>query len=248
MTHFIGAVIVPAGEKDESGYLSRVLARYDEQENVPDYISLTKEQAIAKWREEIEADRVGMYARYLADPEEYAKNVTNPHHLDYLKNDFPKKLAYTDEEAYADAIKFYNEEEIDADGNIHSTYNPDSWFDWYVVGGRWNNAIFENNRATIAEWLTALHTMKKPAGFRNPPSIFEFVFGPENNPEFYQWDKARWPRGVVTTNEELVKRGEEGWFGYTANGQNDEEWRQTLMDTLRKESLSSTVVFIDFHI
>lgn len=35
--------------------------------------------------------------------------------------------------------------EFDADGNITSTYNPDSLWDWYVFGGRWNNMLVKKD-------------------------------------------------------------------------------------------------------
>lgn len=46
-------------------------------------------------------------------------------------------LLWTDEECYQDAIKYTEKENICKDGSVRSTYNPDSKWDWYQIGGRW---------------------------------------------------------------------------------------------------------------
>lgn len=129
MSHF--ALLVVGDNIDEQ------LEKFDENLETPRYVKYTKEQLIAKERKEIEEYKNGTYAKYLADPEAYAADCTNENHLEYLKNEFPKKLEWTDEELYAHGIRYYDEDEIGPDGEVYSTYNPNSKWDWYQIGGRY---------------------------------------------------------------------------------------------------------------
>lgn len=133
MSHF--AVLVIGEDIEEQ------LAKYDENIRLPKYVKYTKEQLIAKEKQEIEEYKNGTYAEYLADPVKYAENCNNDGHLNYLKEVFPKKLTMTDEEIYQEATKWYDEDEIGPDGEVYSTYNPDSKWDWYEVGGRYAGLI-----------------------------------------------------------------------------------------------------------
>jgi hypothetical protein len=47
-----------------------------------------------------------------------------------------------------DFFKWYNDYEdsdFDEEGNVYSTYNPQSKWDWYEVGGRWKNSLILKN-------------------------------------------------------------------------------------------------------
>ena len=138
MSHFCVYVF-----HDENTTVDELLAPYDENIEFSPYVLYTKEQAIAKVRSEIEAFRNGIYKEYLADPVKYKENWGHlKPHIDYLENEFPKKLNWTDEECYEDIAKWKREDGMVAeDGSILSTYNPKAKWDWYQVGGRWNNSI-----------------------------------------------------------------------------------------------------------
>lgn len=134
MSHFV--VLVIGDNIDEQ------LEKFDENLETPRYVKYTKEQLIAKERESIEDYKNKTYAKFLADPEAYAADCTNESHLEYLKNEFPKKLEWNDDEVYSEAIRFYEKAEIGPDGEVYSTYNPNSKWDWYQVGGRYAGRIF----------------------------------------------------------------------------------------------------------
>lgn len=40
-------------------------------------------------------------------------------------------------------VREYYDDEMDEDGNVMSTYNPKSKWDWYSIGGRWADATTE---------------------------------------------------------------------------------------------------------
>ena len=138
MSHFCVYVF-----HDENTTVDNLLAPYDENIEFAPYVRYTKEQAIAKVRSEIEDFRNGIYKEYLEDPVKYKKEWgNNKRHIDYLENEFPKKLNWTDEECYEDIAKWKREDGMVAeDGSILSTYNPKAKWDWYQVGGRWRGRI-----------------------------------------------------------------------------------------------------------
>ena len=138
MSHFCVYVF-----HDKNTTVDKLLAPYDENIELSPYVLYTKEQAIAKVRSEIEAFRNGIYKEYLEDPVKYKENWGhNKNHIDYLENEFPKKLNWTDEECYEDIAKWKREDGMVAeDGSILSTYNPNAKWDWYHVGGRWRGRI-----------------------------------------------------------------------------------------------------------
>ena len=136
MSHFAVAVIL-----EDKNKLEKVLAPYDENLIVDRYVKYTKEELIKKEKESIESYKNSTYAEYLENPAEYKKNCKNEGHIKYLEEEFPKKLNWTDEEIYNHEIQFYEKDEIGENGEIYSTYNPNSKWDWYAIGGRYNNLI-----------------------------------------------------------------------------------------------------------
>ena len=144
MSHF--AIIVIGND------LEGQLAKFDESIEMPEYVKLTKEGLIAKQKKEIEEYKNGTYAEYLADPIKYAEEcINNENHLKYVSESFPKKLTMTDEELYQEAIKHCEPEELGPNGELLSTYNPDSKWDWYQVGGRYAGRIVVKDGIEIDE-------------------------------------------------------------------------------------------------
>lgn len=129
MSHF--TVLVIGDDVEES------LAPFDENIELAKYVEYTREQLIAKSREEIEDYKNGRYAEYLADPVKYKAECTNDYHMKYLEENFPKKLQWTDQEHYEEAIRYYEPEDIGTNGEVYSTRNPQGYWDWYQIGGRW---------------------------------------------------------------------------------------------------------------
>lgn len=130
MSHFTVLVIGNNPEKQ--------LEPYNENISIDPYVKYTKEQLIEKCKKEIEDYKNGMYAEFLFDPDGYkARHKDNVNHLNYIENEFPLKLNWTDEELYADEIKDYEKSDVGPNGEVYSTYNKKSKWDWYSLGGRW---------------------------------------------------------------------------------------------------------------
>ena len=136
MSHFTVAVVT----KDKNK-IGEILAPYNENLEVPKYVEYTKEELINKGKKKIEEFKNGAYAEYLKNPTKYKKDCSNEQHIKYLEEEFPKKLNWNDEEIYAEQISWYEEEQIGENGEVYSTYNPNSKWDWYSIGGRWLNTL-----------------------------------------------------------------------------------------------------------
>lgn len=118
MSHFLVGVIV-----DKVDDVDRLLAPYDENLEVEKYIDRTKAQIIQKAR-----DTKAKISKKAEEDEEYRNNISE-WSQSYLN-------AETDEELYA--LETYDCEH-DEEGNELTTYNPNSKWDWYCIGGRWSS-------------------------------------------------------------------------------------------------------------
>jgi hypothetical protein len=143
MSHF--AVLVIGEDIDGQ------LAKFDESIEMPRFVEYTKEQLIEKERKSIEEYKNGTYKEFLEDPEKYKEGVTNENHIKYLEEEFPKKLEWTDEELYEHGIRYYSDDDIGPDGEVYSTYNPNSKWDWYQIGGRYAGRIHVKEDVTYTE-------------------------------------------------------------------------------------------------
>lgn len=111
MSHYlVGVVVNDISEVDD------ILAPYDEKMEVEPYIYKTKAQIIADGK---------------ARKEKYSHNEDIE---DWMK---PYLEATTDEELYK--LEICEEDKIDENGNVLSTYNPKSKWDWYQIGGRFSD-------------------------------------------------------------------------------------------------------------
>lgn len=132
MSHFTVAIIHKENQDIES-----LLAPYNENMKVEPYISRTKEEMIADGRKiKARIEEEGL----TPNTEKWVKK--------YLE-------AKTDEDFWQveKSVYYYT---YDEDGNELTTYNPDSKWDWWVVGGRWSGEITtkdgkEVNSAKIAD-------------------------------------------------------------------------------------------------
>lgn len=148
MSHYLVMVICRKGAGDD---VESLLAPYDENLEVAPYVRYTKAQLIAEEIERINAARRSHQAALAAESEEaYLELVRNSderyfNNYSYAKNDIPEKILtvdVNDEEAVYGLLREEREDEtFDEDGNRISTYNPNSKWDWYEIGGRWGGSL-----------------------------------------------------------------------------------------------------------
>lgn len=221
MSHFCVYVF---HDKDTS--IDTLLAPYDENLVVEPYVEYNKEEAIAKVRKEIEDYKNGPYAEYIKNPEEYEKKYKcTKKYIEFLKNEFPKKINWTDDQCYDDIKEDYDSDMIDKDGNLLSKYNPKSKWDWYVVGGRWNGGIPMKTN------------MKLEIKSCNECKVSQI-----------DMDKIDTPYAYVDTNGNWNERGEMGWFGISTNDKDKDSWDDEFKKFINNQKKSTIVTLVDCHI
>lgn len=226
MSHF--CVYVFSKDTD----VESLLAPYDENIEVVPYVKYTREQAIAEVRKEIEDYKNSLYAEFLADPKAYKEKAKKTafneerykSHINYLENEFPKMLEWTDEECYEYKAKWYKDNDmIDDNGNLLSTYNPKSKWDWYSQGGRWGNGlILKNGELTDEDYISEI-----------------------------DWEKSGRPFAFITPDGEWHERGEMGWWACVSNEKDSNDWESEYNNAIQKmlnEDEEIMVTLIDCHI
>lgn len=141
MSHYSVAIFSMNGGND----VDELLAPFDENMEVDRYVSHTKEELIEMGKRNINDYRASVYAEYLRDPKKYLEKRCDgdpdSKHFQFLQNEFPKRLLWTEEEIYLHEIDGYEPENIGDNGEVYSTYNLQSKWDWYEIGGRFCNML-----------------------------------------------------------------------------------------------------------
>lgn len=211
MTHFVGAVLVPAGTRDEQGYLESVLERYSEERTVDPYVNQEYSdeeynrafkgmtEILDQWKQR---EREGTLRPWEAKNE--PTDITGMSKLEVLRT-------------------WGGDWREDADGVLreYTTYNPESEWDWWVVGGRWDGEFAPGNHLPVADAIDELQS-SDPA----------------------QW---KFPYSLVNAEGEWITKGAMGWFGIAAPAMTDLEWQEKFLEELRKQP-DGMLVFVDFHI
>lgn len=125
MSHFCVAVATKTGKESE---ISKILEPYWEELEVAPHIYRTKKQMIIEGKEtqkRVKEEDEKKEKNESWKNDEWVQKVLN------AKTDEDFYLLERDEECYS-----YDEE-----GNEFTTYNPNSKWDWYVVGGRFRDAL-----------------------------------------------------------------------------------------------------------
>lgn len=206
--HFIGIVF---------GCLCNI-DQYWDGEEVEEYIYETKEEAIAS---EIERRKEAIKWR----KEKIQQNDPKSSEYQQWIDEHPKHNKRT---AWK-AVKKLNEGRIDEDGNILSTYNPDSQWDWYSIGGRWDGFF----------------------PLKQKDSEGKIIYCNESTVGEVDWDrffKEKFdPYCYITSSGEWVAKGDIGWFS-SENEMKKEEWHEQFLDELNSYEPEETVTAVDFHI
>ena len=221
MSHFLTLVLVPAETPRESidGAVAALLAPFDENSDVDAYpVDCACRNGIAEWAGRVAADReVGSLAtlrdRYLAVP-----FADRPNWTTFMA---PYQAVV---ERVAHAHPLYQQPDPQCDdcqgtGTRLSTYNPDSQWDWWAIGGGWDGSWHPDNvlpvRDLLAAWGQHLH-----------PTM---------------------PFAVVTPDGEWHQHGQMGWFGMASNTISADDWGQTVR-TLLQANPDALAVACDLHI
>lgn len=236
MSHFAVAVISKSLDEVE-----KLLAPYDENIEVSKYIKYTKSQLIEKARADFkEYITSGCYAEYIKNPDKYKESCRNEGHIKYLEEEIPLKMNWTDEQFYQDEIRYYEEEDIGKNGEVYSTYNPKSKWDWYEIGGRFSGTIKIKNgefvdSAKISNCDFSINTTEYNAAKRFWGVVVEGneILDCENKEDFFTLYSKEYYTDRYKTKDNYAKirasfhtyalidvvgdwheQGKMGWFGF----------------------------------
>jgi DNA-binding transcriptional MerR regulator len=156
---------------------------YCEHTEVERYVSYSLEDAAADLQRDIER------------LEQILRRQDPGYNLDKCRDILAKLRRTTPEEKYAEYVRFH--EDFDDQGQPISTYNPDSKWDWYRVGGRWDG------------WITG-NEQSSEGGF-NFGAQHETL---ENNTACTEQVIAREmiPHAIITPDGQWHERGQMGWW------------------------------------
>lgn len=210
----------------------------------------------------------------------YDENIEVEPYIQYTRDEAIKegKERYknepnmTDADYYNQIASMYDDDMIDDDGNLWTTYNPDSKWDWYSIGGRFSDLL--ETYTTVSEWFSGYSDSAKVknidfAGSREiyDESIVEWddimndIANTWYTKEYYQeyYDSAEdYARrnsefntlAVVTPDGKWHEKGRMGWFGVSSETPEeardwDRHYRERFIDTADPEWI---LTIVDCHI
>lgn len=236
MSHFLVGVII-SKTNDVEKAVEKLLEPFNENTVMPRYVKYTKTELIAYERKNLEQYKNGQYAKYLKDPKAYIEqSKNNEGHLKYITKEFPAKLKWTDEQVYNDAVKWYEKDEIGKNGEVYSTYNPQSKWDWWRIGGRWDGLVSTDSKRRES----------KDQGFNfsdEHEQLHNNVVIVSKLPRL----KDNVPFALLTPDGKWHEKGDMGWWGMVKDEKKQDAWNQAVWDILDKYP-DHLLVGIDCHI
>lgn len=213
MSHFVGLCF---GEYWESN-----LDPYDEGLEVEEYIVHTKDEAIDIVKQN--------HAKAYESAIEYLrKSDITESNREYYQSIIDKGLFISYEDAWKKVLDWGYK--LDDEENLLSTYNPDSKWDWYSIGGRWSGFL----------------RTKEKDDEGNPIKVYQAQF------KDIDWDymikNDIIPFNYVTEDGEWCEKGEMGWWGMTTNEMEQSDWADNFKRYLKLVEDDCLVTVVDFHI
>lgn len=213
MSHFIGLCF---GENLEYN-----LDQYDENMKVEPYVRFTKDEAI----DEAKRRHAQSYENAL---ETLKKKDLDSERYEYFQKILDKGLFISYEDAWKEAKEWGYE--IDEDENLLSTYNPDSKWDWWVIGGRWSGFLVLKERDEDGEIVEA-----DQADFDEID--WDYMFTHDKIPFCYVCPEGEW-----------YERGRMGWWAMVSDEKPAQTWEQQFKDFIKSIDYNCLVTAVDFHI
>ena len=212
MSHFIGLCF---GKDWESN-----LDNYYEGLEVDEYIAYTKDEAIDKVKQN--------HAQAYASAIEYIrKSDVTESSKEYFQSVIDKGFFISYEDAWEE-VKGWGYD-LDEDENLVTTYNPNSKWDWYSMGGRWDNYIY----------------LKEKDDEGNAIQVNQAYF------DEIDWEymiEHKTPFCFVDLDGEWNERGEMGWWACVNNEKPESDWNQMFREYIQSIDENCLVTAVDFHI
>lgn len=237
MSHFVTGIIIPKdvferGEIEIRKYISEKMKKYNENVEVEPYIKSYK----SKSKEYLE-NKIQEYEEIINDSEFSKRSEENQERcldkLNYHKNVSP-------EEFWEEICSSYDDDEFDSEGNIISTYNPNSKWDWYRIGGRWDGQYIDNyyksseNGFNFGDEHTTIEN--------NSQTVKEYKKRFNINPEEYSMFS------YLDLEGNWLERGSMGWWGFVSEEKEQSSYTEEILKFLNKQKDEDYIINLDCHI
>lgn len=228
MSHFAVGIVIPKSvvESNEiEEYISEKMEKYNENNEVKPYIEYEKSK-----KAEYLSERIKELKGYMKKPEIY--------NIDAVEEELSRYNNMTPDE-YWDAEyskSWYNKDE---NGNIISTYNPNSKWDWYVIGGRWDGLYLDNYKSSDNgfNFDSMHHTIKN-----NIQTIKEYK-------ERFNKDNDKYSMfAYINENGDWLERGNMGWWGMVNNEKDKNDYNESINKFLNEQDDNNYIINLDCHI
>lgn len=215
MSHFVGLCF---GDWWESN-----IEPFAEDLQVEEYVVHTKEEAI----------RIAI-TDHNENYEQANKHINDDSLSEYMFNYYNKILAkgisLTNEQAW-EIVKEWGYK-LDENDNLISSYNPNSKWDWYCIGGRWDGYLYLKETDSEGNRIGVNHAYMNEIDWD------------------YMFEQNRYSFCYVTEEGDWIERGNMGWWGCVSNEKDLDIWETEFKNYIKsldpEDNLLVTVV--DFHI
>lgn len=213
MSHFVGLCF--------GSYWDTDLEQYSEDLEVEAYVDRTKEEAINDVQRH-------QRKRYLDAVKALQTPNLNSHSMVFYQKIVDQGPSISKEDAWKEVLSWGYE--LDEDENLISTYNPNSKWDWYCVGGRWNGFLVLKERKEDGSII----------------EVNEAYFNEIDWDYMKEWNRI--PFCFVNEDGEWYEKGEMGWFAITTNEMEENTWQATFEEYINTVEDDCLVTVVDFHI
>ena len=187
----------------------------------------------------------------------------------YARKHYKSVADMSDDRCYAYMAEDYK---TDAEGNLLSTYNPKSKWDWWTEGGRWAGMLKVGGKKVDSARVADIDFTPDPLEYeaalrywdvvvehqeKRPGEEYVSLYGEQYYLDYYG-DRETYARymtqfstyAVVTPDGEWHEKGRMGWFGASSETPDEardweEHYRERFLDTAEADWV---LTIVDCHI
>ena len=187
----------------------------------------------------------------------------------YARKHYKSVADMSDDSCYAYMAEDYK---TDAEGNLLSTYNPKSKWDWWTEGGRWADMLKVDGKKVDSARVADIDFTPDPLEYeaalrywdvvvehqeKRPGEEYVSLYGEQYYLDYYG-DRETYVRymtqfstyAVVTPDGEWHEKGRMGWFGASSETPDEardweEHYRERFLDTAEADWV---LTIVDCHI
>lgn len=133
----------------------------------------------------------------------------------------------------------------------YSKYNPESVYDWYTTGGRWNNSIKTKDNEFVNEcylneidWTDFTDDDYEK---EEKTTMWGKKYKELKKDRKWHFTKSNIPYTLFVDGIHY-SQGEMGWWGMSKDDMTDDEWRDKFFEIINSLPEDSEVSLVDFHI